>query len=122
MSRVALIRQQLEETREQTLRLCAWVNEVDYRRQLHREFSPIGWHLGHIGVTEAYWILQQCKGEPTLSVAYDRFFTPTDTPKPAREYLPARDEILAYLRTVRERVLNFLVSAESDSDHPLLRE
>jgi iron(II)-dependent oxidoreductase len=122
MTRVVTLRQQMEEARDQTLHLCACVNDIDFRRQLHREFSPVGWHLGHIGVTEAYWILQQCKGEPTLSAAYDRFFTPTDTPKPAREHLPARDEILAYLRTVRERVLNFLVSADPDSDHPLLRD
>src|SRR2546422_195776 len=122
MSRVALIRQQLEETREQTLRLCAWVNEVDFRRQIHREFSPIGWHLGHIGVTEAYWILQQCKGEPTPSAAYDHLFTPTDTPKPERIHLPARDEILVYLHRVREQALNFLASVDCDADHPLLQD
>ena len=122
MSRVARIRQQLEEVREQTLRLCACMSEVDFRRQIHREFSPIGWHLGHIGVTEAYWILQQCKEEPTPSAAYDRFFTPTDTPKPERVHLPARDEILAYLHAVRERVLHFLTSIECDSDHPLLQD
>ncbi len=122
MNHVVTIRQQMEEARDQTLRLCTRVNDVDLRRQIHREFSPIGWHLGHIGVTEAYWILQQCKREPTLSAAYDRFFTPTDTPKPVRVHLPARDEILAYLHTVREQVLNFLASADCDSDHPLLRD
>jgi len=122
MNHVVTIRQQMEEARDQTLRLCTRVNDVDLRRQIHREFSPIGWHLGHIGVTEAYWILQQCKREPTLSAAYDRFFTPTDTPKPARVHLPARDEILTYLHAVREQVLNFLASADCDSDHPLLRD
>ncbi len=133
MNRVVTIRQQmeeardqtlrlLEEARDQTLRLCTRVNDVDLRRQIHCEFSPIGWHLGHIGVTEAYWILQQCKGEPPLSAVYDRFFTPTDTPKPERVQLPARDEILTYLHTVRERVLNFLASVDCDSDHPLLRD
>jgi len=122
MTRVAMLRQQLEEAREQTLRLCAQVDEADFRRQIHREFSPLGWHLGHIGVTEAYWILRQCQGEPTLSAGYDRLFTPTDTPKPERVYLPARDEILAYLRTVRERVLSILAGVDFDSDHPLLRD
>jgi hypothetical protein len=122
MNRVAIIRQQLEEAREQTLRLCARVNEVDFRRQIHQEFSPIGWHLGHIGVTEAFWILQQCQGEPTLSATYDRLFTPTDTPKPERVNLPVRDEILTYLHTVRERVLRFLTSVDCDSDHPLLQD
>ncbi|HKA56046.1 MAG TPA: DinB family protein, partial [Candidatus Binatia bacterium] len=122
MSRVASIPQQLQAARDQTLRLCARVNEVDFRRQVHREFSPIGWHLGHIGVTEAYWVLQQCQGEPTLSAAYDRLFTPTDTPKPERVHLPARGEILAYLGAVRERVLNFLTNGGCDPGHPLLRD
>jgi ergothioneine biosynthesis protein EgtB len=122
MTRMALLRQRLEEAREQTLRLCVQVGEADFRRQIHREFSPLGWHLGHIGVTEAYWILRQCQGEPTLSAGYDRLFTPTDTPKPERVYLPARDEILAYLRTVRERVLSILAGVDFDSDHPLLRD
>src|SRR5215510_12801545 len=122
MSRVASIRRELEAARDQTLRLCARVNEVDFRRQIHREFSPLGWHLGHIGVTEAYWILRQCQGEPTLSAAYDRLFTPTDTPKPERVHLPARNEILAYLGAVRERVLNFLTNGGCDPGHPLLRD
>lgn len=122
MSRVAIIRQYMEEARDQTLHLCARVNDTDFRRQIHREFSPIGWHLGHIGVAEAYWLLQQCKGEPTPSATYDRFFTPTDTPKPERVHLPARGEILSYLHAVRGRVLNFLTSADCDSDHPLLRD
>ena len=122
MSRVASIRRELEAARDQTLRLCARITEVDFRRQIHREFSPIGWHLGHIGVTEAYWVLQQCKGEPPLSAAYDRLFTPTDTPKPERVHLPARGEIFAYLGAVRERVLNFLTNGACDPGHPLLRD
>ncbi len=116
------IRQQMKETRENTLRLFSQVNDVYFRCQIHKEFSPVGWHLGHIGVFEAYWVLQQCKGEPTLSAAYDRFFTPTDNPKPDRVNLPARNEILAYLQTVREQVLAFLEQADFSSDHPLLKD
>src|SRR5215813_7372338 len=67
------IRAALEEARANTLRLIADVNEEDFRRQIHPDFSPLGWHLGHIGVTEAYWILQQCKQEPSPSAFYDFF-------------------------------------------------
>jgi ergothioneine biosynthesis protein EgtB len=122
MNRAALIRQRLEEVRAQTLQLCARVSDADLRRQVHKEFSPLGWHLGHVGVTEAFWILQCCKGGPPLSAAYNRFFTPTETPKPERVHLPTREEILAYLHTVREHVLNFLTGADLDSDHPLVRD
>ena len=90
MSCIAAIHTALLEAREQTLALFRDVDEEDFRRQIHPDFSPLGWHLGHIGVTESFWILQQCKNESTLSEFYDSFFTPTDNPKPNRVNLPPR--------------------------------
>lgn len=116
------IRSALEDVRANTLRLIADVSEDDFRRQAHPDFSPLGWHLGHIGVTEAYWILQQCKQDPSLSAFYDSFFVPTDNPKPNRVHLPTREDILNYLHTEREQVLPFLVQVNFHSDHSLLRE
>jgi gamma-glutamyl hercynylcysteine S-oxide synthase len=122
MSTAIAIRQAMAETRENTLRLFANIDDADFRRQIHPDFSPVGWHLGHIGVTEGYWILQQCKGESSPSTFHDSFFTPTDNPKPNRIHLPGRDEILDYLATVRAHVFSFLAHAEFPADHPLLRE
>jgi len=119
---IAAIRAALEQVRTHTLRLFAAVDAADFHRQIHQDFSPVGWHLGHIGVTEGYWILQQCKGEPSLSAAYDRFFTPTDNPKLNRVHLPPRAEILAYLHTVRQRVLAFLEGVDFTGTHPLLQD
>lgn len=116
------IRRALEEARANTLRLVADVSEDDFCRQAHPDFSPLGWHLGHIGVTEAYWILQQCKREPSLSAFFDFFFVPTDNPKPNRVNLPARADILRYLHTEREQVFAFLTQTNFPSDHSLLRE
>ena len=117
-----VIRRAMEEARAHTLRLFADVDEADFRRQVHPDFSPVGWHLGHIGVTEAYWVLRQCKGEASPSAFYDAFFTPTDNPKPNRVNLPPRGEILDFLSGVREQVFSFLARAEFPADHPLLRE
>src|SRR5215510_9273414 len=108
----------LEEARTYTLQLFADVDDVDFCRQVHPDFSPLGWHLGHIGVTESFWILQQCKQDPTLSAVYDHFFTPTDNPKPNRMHLPSHAEILAYLHTVRERVAAFLETVDLTVEHP----
>lgn len=116
------IRQVMAETRAGTLRLFAQIDERDFRRQIHQDFSPAGWHLGHIGVTESYWILQRCNAEPSLSPFYDSFFTPTDNPKPNRVNLPPREEILPYLSEVRERVLTFLARTSFASGHELLRD
>src|SRR2546423_8639674 len=110
----------LKEVRTYTLQLFADVDDVDFCRQVHPDFSPLGWHLGHIGVTESFWILQQCRQDPTLSAAYDRFFTPTDNPKPNRMNLPSRMAILDYLHTVRERVVAFLGTVDLTAAHPLL--
>jgi gamma-glutamyl hercynylcysteine S-oxide synthase len=122
VNHVADIRSALVEAREHTLGLFRDVNEEDFRRQLHPDFSPLGWHLGHIGVAESFWILQQCKKEPPLSRSYDLFFTPTDNPKPNRVNLPSRPEILAYLEYVRVRVLSFLDEVDLTADHPLLKD
>lgn len=116
------LRAALEEARAYTLSLFRDVDNDDFSRQAHPDFSPLGWHLGHIGVTESFWILQQCKQEPTLSSAYDHFFTPTDNPKPQRIHLPPRAEILSYLKTVRDLVGAFLDRVNFDAAHPLLRE
>lgn len=121
MNAAAEIRAAMEETRADTLRLFAEVDEADFRRQAHPDFSPLGWHLGHIGVTEAFWLLQQCQGMPSLSPAYERLFMPTDTPKPERGSLPPRAAILAYLETVRERVWAFLATVNFATDHTLLQ-
>lgn len=122
MSRRAAIRTALLEVREQTLALFRDVDEEDFCRQIHPDFSPLGWHLGHIGVTESFWILQQCKRESPLSDFYDSFFTPTDNPKPNRVNLPPRQEILAYLELVRTRLLSFLHDVDLSADHPLLKD
>ncbi|MGE0680687.1 MAG: SUMF1/EgtB/PvdO family nonheme iron enzyme [Candidatus Binatia bacterium] len=116
------LRAALEEARAYTLSLFRDVDDGDFSCQAHPDFSPLGWHLGHIGVTESFWILQQCKQEPTLSAAYDRFFTPTDNPKPQRIHLPSRAEILSYLETVRGQVVSFLDHVDFDAVHPLLCE
>jgi ergothioneine biosynthesis protein EgtB len=116
------LRAALEEARAYTLSLFRDVDDGDFCRQTHPDFSPLGWHLGHIGVTESFWVLQQCKQEPTLSAAYDRFFTPADNPKPQRIHLPPRTEILSYLETVHGQTVTFLDHVDFNAAHPLLRE
>lgn len=122
MSAAGKIRQAMEEVRANTSQLFTQIDNSDFCRQIHKDFSPVGWHLGHIGVTESYWILQQCQGEPSLSSFYDFFFTPTDNPKPNRGNLPPREEILCYLSATREKVFAFLAQTSFASDHRLLKD
>lgn len=118
----AVLRQWFTEAREDTLNLFANMSDADFRRQVHPDFSPVGWHLGHIGVTEAYWILQQCEGEAPLSVEYDQFFSPLENPKTNRINLPDRREIMAYLRTARNKMFRVLEQTEFPRSDRLLQE
>lgn len=117
-----LLRAWFLEVRRQTLGLLAKVSDADFRCQAHPDFSPVGWHLGHIGVTEAYWVLQQCEGRACLSETYERFFSPTGHPKTNRTKLPARSDILAYLATVRDNLLAVLDRTDFPQSHPLLQQ
>lgn len=112
----------LEEARTHTLDLVAAVPDADFCQQVHTEFSPLGWHLGHIGVVESFWVRQQCQSQPSLSPFYDFFFTPTENPKSERVQLPPRGEILTYLHTVREQTFYFLAQTSFHTEHPLLRD
>lgn len=116
------MQQSMIEARAYTKSLLIAIEPPDFGRQAHPEFSPLGWHLGHIGVTEEFWLLQQCKGEPSLSPAYDTFFSPLDNPKQNRINLPPQQEILIYMDEVRERVFAFLERGGWEEAHPLLSE
>ena len=118
----AVLRQWFTEARQDTLNLFANMSDADFRCQAHPDFSPIGWHLGHIGVTEAYWILQQCEGEAPLSEDYDQFFSPTENPKTNRINLPDCSEILGYLRTARDKMFTVLERTDFSRSHPLLQD
>ena len=115
-------RQQMVEARAYTKSLLLNLEAEDFYRQVHPEFSPVGWHLGHIGVTESFWILQQCQDEAPLAPAYDTLFSPLDTPKQNRINLPSQREILSYLDVVRDRVFAFLEQGGWEEAHPLLSE
>lgn len=113
-------RQRMVEARAYTQALFATIDPEDFCHQAHDEFSPVGWHLGHIGVTEGFWVLQQCQHAASLSPEYDAVFSPLDNPKENRVNLPAAHEIFAYLNAVRDRVFAFLERGDWPDSHPLL--
>ena len=119
---IADFQQRMVEAREYTKSLFAAIEPEDFCRQVHAEFSPVGWHLGHIGVTEGFWILQQCQHAASLSLEYDVVFSPLENPKENRVNLPSAQEIFAYLDEVRARVFTFLERSDWPDSHSLLGE
>ncbi len=109
----------LTECRQGTLNLFQDVDQALFCAQSHPDFSPIGWHLGHIAYTEALWLLQQETGQSLPN--YDLLFRADGLPKNQRVQLPGLDEIIDYLKTVRSQLWHHLETAPVEQQHPLWR-
>jgi gamma-glutamyl hercynylcysteine S-oxide synthase len=119
------IAEMLEATRAVTLRLFDTVTrEEDLHESPGGGFRPVIWHLAHIGVFEAYWILQKVKGDDAPDARYERIFDPIATPRENSKNLPTRREMELYLSRVRSATLRYLEDAQLDESapSPLLRD
>ncbi|MBE9014367.1 DinB family protein, partial [Pseudanabaenaceae cyanobacterium LEGE 13415] len=105
--------------RSRTLTLIDSLDYETFCTQAHADFSPIGWHLGHIAYTEALWILQRCAGYPPVFPEYHRLFAQDGLPKTERVRLPEISIVLDYLETVRSKVFDYLAIAPLDQQERL---
>lgn len=115
------IRDAMTQCRYGTLALFEDIDETTFCRQAHSEFSPVGWHLGHIAFTEAYWILEHCAGGKPVFPDYHQLFAANGLPKKEREKLPSLVKICDYLDTVRTQVFTYLDTAPLDKQERLWR-
>ncbi|MEL6500566.1 MAG: SUMF1/EgtB/PvdO family nonheme iron enzyme [Cyanobacteria bacterium J06623_1] len=100
------------QARLNTLDLLAQIDESLFFQQVHSEFSPIGWHFGHIAFTEAYWILEYLADSPlAVPESYQSLFAADGLPKHERQNLPCIATIKQYLQTVRSKTLKYLATA-----------
>jgi iron(II)-dependent oxidoreductase len=120
-NRAEPIARALAETRASTLRLFDICDERDLHASPGFGYRPVIWHLAHMGVFEAYWLLQKAQGLPAPDERYERIFDPISTPREESKNLPARAEMESYLRRVRESVLAYLEGFDFDSRDPLKR-
>lgn len=108
------MRTALAACRAQTLARVAGLDDAALRAQPDPEFSPLGWHLGHIAYTEALWLAPGADPHPE----WQTLFRQDGLPKAARRRLPPRAALEAYLAAVRELVLARL---ETEPDGGSLR-
>jgi iron(II)-dependent oxidoreductase len=97
-----------EETRADTLRIFDLADEGELHRSPGFGYRPLIWHLAHIGVFEAYWLLQKAQGLPAPDAAYESVFDPIRTPREESKNLPTRREMEDYLGRVRAGALEYL--------------
>ena len=121
LSRRQQLKQWLNSCRLGTLALFDWVDEATFCRQAHLDFSPVGWHLGHIAYTESLWLLERTAGLPPMFPEYRRLFVADGLPKSERVNLPTFEVICQYLNAVREQVLAVLETVDLDQQERLWR-
>ena len=111
----------LQQCRRGTFKLFADIDYDTFCRQAHPDFSPVGWHLGHIAYTEDLWLLQRCAGLKPVFPEYHQLFAADILPKKQRVFLPAFPEVELYLDAVRKKVLDYLEVAPIDQQERLWR-
>jgi len=119
--RQCAIAKDMQHCRIGTLALFEEVDDATFCRQAHLDFSPVGWHLGHIAYTESLWLLERGEGRQTLFPEYRQLFVADGLPKSERVKLPSLAEIRYYLDTVRENVLDYLPRADLERQERLWR-
>lgn len=115
------ILQALQTCRTSTLDLFTDIDRQTFCQQAHPDFSPVGWHLGHIAFTEAYWILERCVGSPNIFPQYRKLFAADGLSKIERQNLPSLPVVQEYLETVRRKVLIYLETAPLERQERLWR-
>lgn len=113
------IREALIQCRDRTLTLFDFLTPQTFSSQAHPEFSPVGWHLGHIAFIESFWILEQLAGELPFYPQYQQLFAADGLPKEKRQALPDVTLIRDYLQQVRDRVLSYLNRATVEPNEQL---
>src|SRR5215204_893700 len=109
----------MDETRAATLRLFDLTDVAELHRSPGFGYRPLIWHLAHIGVFEAYWLLQKAQGLSAPDERYERVFDPIRTPREESKNLPTRREMEDYLRRVRAGALEYLGRFDFQEADPL---
>lgn len=110
------IQQDIIECRKHTLSLFQDLDYETFSTQAHPEFSPAGWHLGHIAYSWDYWILDKYAGEKLTEPNYERLFAVDGLPKAERSKLPELSDVINYVNLVGDRLLTYLESSSFEAN------
>jgi len=122
-SRKNQIAGELSRVRAKTAWLLAQVPVSLWNQRVHDFYSPIGWHFGHIGMTEEYWTCVRALDRPAEDDHLCFLFANIpENPKGNRVHLPSHEEVAAYLESTRIRALAALEDADLESADPLLTD
>lgn len=105
---------ELTRTRQRSVGLTDAVDDDDLVRQHSRLMSPLVWDLAHIGNQEELWLVRDVGGREPVRADIDQLYDAFKHPRGERPQLPLLGpaQARAYVRTVREKVLDLLDSVE----------
>ena len=114
----------LERARGRTEALLDPLSDEQLTRQVSPLQSPLVWDLAHIGHFEELWLLRRVGGRAAVSPEYDVLYDSFAHPRGERGGLPilAPDAARAYVRNVREAVLELLPLLSFNGADPLLEQ
>ena len=93
------------------------LDEVELRTQYDLEFSPIGWHLGHVAWQEEWWIARRFGRRPALDERLDHVFDAFRPNKGERgQSIPSASRIAEYRAEVRAATLELLPELCAERD------
>lgn len=118
----ASLRADFEACRAGTLDLFGDMTEAEFRASIHPEFSPLGWHLGHIAYTEAVWLIATCAERPLPRPELEAVFHVDALPKAERSRrIPDFEAVSDYAATVRAEMLDCLGAVPVDRQERMWR-
>ena len=121
--RKAEIRRRLDEVRARTLGLLERVPDEFLRVRVHDFYSPIGWHFGHVGRTEEFWVVGEAMGRPLLDDRLTFILADTtENPRDNRVNIPDRTGLVDYMARTRASVLAALDEADLDTEAAILAD
>ena len=101
----ARLRSAFNDCRTGTIALIEDLADADFRSQPHPDFSPAGWHLGHVAYTEAKWLICHLNDAPLPRPEMRQTFDVDGLPKAERsKRLPPKDAVLDYAHDIRGRI------------------
>jgi iron(II)-dependent oxidoreductase len=114
---------ELTRTRQRSVGLTDAVDDDDLVRQHSRLMSPLVWDLAHIGNQEELWLVRDVGGREPVRADIDQLYDAFKHPRGERPQLPLLGpaQARAYVRTVREKVLDLLDSVELEG-RPLVEQ
>jgi iron(II)-dependent oxidoreductase len=114
----------LERARRRTEDLLEPLSDEQLTQQFSPLQSPLVWDLAHIGHFEELWLLRQVGGRSAVSPEYDELYDAFAHARGDRARLPILppQAARAYVRDVREAVLELLPDLSRENGDPLLSE